>query len=44
MDDADQCIANPCGMERLQDRHGVSSPAAAGIVGDVGEDQWGLRP
>ena len=41
MDDADQCIANLCRMERLEDRHGVSSPAAARIVGDVGEDHGG---
>ncbi len=38
VDNADQRVANIGRVERLQDRHGVASPAAAGIVGDVGED------
>ena len=39
MDDADQGVADAGGVERLQDRHGVAAATAAGVVGDVGEDQ-----
>ena len=41
VDDADQRVAHARGVERLQDRHGVAAPAAAGIVGDIGEGKRG---
>ena len=39
VDDADQGVFHAGFQERLKDPHGVAAPAAAGIIGDIGEHQ-----